>query len=112
MLSHHTDTTATIGRYITFPFSEEEEPKISKPSVQDTAASLQLRFEEKIESGITQEFADTQRQHLAFPAYSEEDILNWDVAIQVPPPRPSGKIRVKLKYKGRSEPIPIENPWE
>lgn len=112
MLSHHTDTTATIGRYITFPFSVEEEPKISKPSVQDTAVSLQLLFEEKIESGITQEFADIQQQRLAFPAYSEEDILNWEAIIEVPPPRPSGTIRVKLKYKGRSKPTPIENPWE
>lgn len=112
MLSHHTDTTATIDRYITFPFSEEQEPKISKPSVQDTAASLQLRFEENIESGITQDFADTQQQRFVLPAYNEEDILNWDVAIQVPPSRPSGTIRVKLKYNGRSKPIPIESPWE
>ena len=110
MLSH-TNATTTIGKDIIF-FLGEEELRISKPSVQDTAVSLQVRFEEKIESGITQEFADTQRQHVAFPAYSEEDILNWDVAIQVPPPRPSGTIRVKLKYKGRSKPIPIENPWE
>ena len=110
MLSHYTNAT-TIGKDIIF-FLAEEELQISKPSVQDTAVSLQLRFEEKLESGITQEFADTQRQHVAFPAYSEEDILNWDVAIQVPPPRPSGTIRVKLKYKGRSKPTPIENPWE
>lgn len=111
MLSHYTDTTTTIGKDITFPFSEEE-PKIPKSSVQDTAASLQLRFEEEIESGITQEFADTQQQGLAFPSYSEEDILNWEVTIEVPPPRPSGTIRAKLKYKGRSKPIPIKNPWE
>ena len=26
------------------------------------------------------------------------------------PPRPSGTVRVKLKYKGRSKPIPMENP--
>ena len=110
MLSH-TNAATTIGKDIIF-FPGEEELKISKPSVQDTAVSLQVRFEEKVESGITQEFADTQRQHVAFPAYSEEDILNWDVAIQVPPPRPSGTIQVKLKYKGRSKPIPIENPWE
>ena len=51
------------------------------------------------------------RQRLAFPAYDEEDILNWDVAI-VPPPRPSGTIRVKLIYKGRRKPMPVENPWE
>ena len=64
------------------------------------------------ESKITQECADTQSQRLDVPTYNEEDTLNWEVAIETPPPRPSGTIRVKLKYKGRSKPIPLENPWE
>ncbi len=51
-------------------------------------------------------------QRLAFPVYDEEDILNWHAAIVTPPPRQSGTIRVKLKYKGRSKPIPVENFWE
>lgn len=50
-----------------------------------------------------------QKQHLAFPVYDEEDILNWDAAILTPPPRRSGTIRVRLIYKGRSKPIPVEN---
>ena len=53
-----------------------------------------------------------QKQRLAFPAYDEEDILDWDFTITPPPPRRSGTIRVKLIYKGRSKPIPVENPWE
>ena len=53
-----------------------------------------------------------QKHRLAFPAYSEEDILNWDAAIVTPPPRQSGTIRVRLIYKGRRKPIPVENPWE
>ena len=53
-----------------------------------------------------------KQQRLAFPVYDEEDILNWDAAIVTPPPRQSGTIRVKLKYKGRSKPIPVENFWE
>ncbi|MYB94210.1 hypothetical protein F4054_18650 [Candidatus Poribacteria bacterium] len=53
-----------------------------------------------------------QKQRLAFPVYDEEDILDWDVAIVTPPPRRSGTIRVKLKYKGRSKPFPAENFWE
>ena len=52
------------------------------------------------------------KQRLAFPVYDEEDILNWDAAIITPPPRPSGTIRVRLIYKGRSKPMPIENFWE
>ncbi|MCE2412764.1 hypothetical protein J4G07_02060 [Candidatus Poribacteria bacterium] len=53
-----------------------------------------------------------QKQRLAFPVYDEEDILNLDAVIVTPPPRRSGTIRVKLIYKGRSKPIPVEDPWE
>lgn len=42
----------------------------------------------------------------AAPADSQ-DRLAWDVVIESPPPRPSGKIRVRLKYGGRSKPIPV-----
>ena len=53
-----------------------------------------------------------QTQHLAFPVYDEEDILNLDAVIVTPPPRQSGTIRVKLIYEEPSKPIPVENPWE
>ena len=53
-----------------------------------------------------------QKQRLAFPVYDEDDILDWDFTITPPPPRQSGIIRVKLIYKGRSKPIPVENFWE
>ncbi len=53
-----------------------------------------------------------QKQRLAFPVYDEEDILNVDAVIVTPPPRQSGTIRVKLIYKGRSKPMPVENPGE
>ena len=52
------------------------------------------------------------KKRLAFPVYDEEDILDWDFAIVTPPPRPSGTIRVRLIYKGRSKPIPVEDFWE
>lgn len=55
---------------------------------------------------------EEQKQRLAFPTYDEEDILNVDAVIATPPPRQSGTIRVKLKYKGRSKPIPVDDPWE
>lgn len=85
-----------------------KELEISIHSVQHTGASLKLQFEEGIESEITQNVADTQ-QHLIPPLYDDEDVIDWDVAITSPPSRPSGTIRVKLKYKGRSKPFPIEN---
>ena len=53
---------------------------------------------------------EKQKQRLDFPVYDEADILNWDAAIDTPPPRRSGTIRVKLIYKGRRQPIPVEDP--
>lgn len=81
------------------------------PTVQSTGASREFKFGEPIESRMTQTLVYPRQQRLAFPTYDEEDILYWDVSIVTPPPRPSGTIRVKLKYKGRSKPIPVENPW-
>ncbi len=51
-------------------------------------------------------------QRLTFPDYDENDLLNWDVVITPPPPRRSGTIRVKLIYKGRRKPMPVEDPWK
>lgn len=47
---------------------------------------------------------------MKFPKYlyTEDDILDWDVYIKNPPSRKSGTIKVKLIYKGRSKPIPLE----
>lgn len=81
-------------------------------SGQNTSTALELNFEKEIESATTQELAGTQVQRLAPPFYDEEDVLNWDAVVVPPPPRRSGTIRVKLIYKGRSKPIPDENPWE
>ncbi|MDE0316945.1 MAG: hypothetical protein OXM61_18855 [Candidatus Poribacteria bacterium] len=53
-----------------------------------------------------------RKQCLAFPVYDEDDLLDWDAHIGTPRPRPSGTIRVKLVYKGRRKPIPVENFWE
>ena len=44
-------------------------------------------------------------------ASDDEDVLDWDVWMQPPPPRRSGTIKVKLVCKGRSKPIPVTDPW-
>ena len=105
-------TVAVIFGSAMFLFGESGTPDIPEPFAQDTSASFELNFGEKVESGVTQEFADTQEQRFSFLSYTEEDLLDWDAAIITPPPRPSGTIRVKLKYKGRSKPFPVENFWE
>ena len=42
----------------------------------------------------------------------EDEVLNWDVAIEVAPERPSGTILVTLEYAGRGAPLPMEDPWD
>ena len=112
ILSEFRFTTGTIIEGIAPSFDMREKPDILAISTQNTSVSREFSFEEEIESGITQEFADTRQQRFDFLSYDEEDLLDWDAAIITPPPRPSGTIRVKLKYKGRSKPFPVENFWE
>lgn len=33
-----------------------------------------------------------------------------DVRIEIPPPRPGGRVEVRLRYTGRSRPLPVEHP--
>lgn len=116
MLDYYTQTTTTIGMDLSFlsPFqlNEENKPEIPYPSVQNTSAWLELNFEEEIESGTTQELEDTQVRHHTPPTYNEDDILNLDANINIPEPRQSGIIRVKLIYEEPSKPIPVEDPWK
>ena len=103
--------TAIFGSAI-FLLGESKISSIPEPRAQGTSATLELNFEEGIESGVTQKFADIQQQLPTFPFYSEADILNLDAVIDTPPPRLSRTIRVKLTYEEPSEPIPVEDPWE
>lgn len=94
-----------------YPFLKPNTTLIACPVPGTYYTLLKSRFDEEIGSAINQQFAYAQQLGLPFPSYEEEDILNWDAAIGTPPPRPSGTLRVKLKYTGRSKPIPIEEPW-
>jgi hypothetical protein len=38
------------------------------------------------------------------------DLLDWDAAIDTPPPRPSGSVTVCLEPSGRSRPEPVTDP--
>jgi hypothetical protein len=45
------------------------------------------------------------------PAVEEMRVLNDEVMIEIAPDRPSGTIRVRLAYAGRSTPILADDPW-
>jgi hypothetical protein len=40
----------------------------------------------------------------------DPDLLDWDAAIDTPPPRPSGTVSVCLESSGRSRPTPVIDP--
>jgi len=39
------------------------------------------------------------------------EVLNWTLTVDPPPARLCGSIEVELRYRGRSSPIPAEDPW-
>jgi len=38
------------------------------------------------------------------------NVLDWEMDLTIPPPRPSGTIRVRLEECGRSQPTPVVDP--
>ena len=42
----------------------------------------------------------------------DEELLDWDAALEALPQRPGGRIKVSLKYAGRSKPIETDETWE
>ena len=78
VLTEYGFTPVTIGDRIISYLGEGEKLKISEPSTRNTRASLEeLNFDEEIESGVTQKFADSQGQHFDFLSYTEKDLLDW-----------------------------------
>jgi hypothetical protein len=46
------------------------------------------------------------------PAMSKgvDEVVDWDLSLPTPPPRPQGTIQVQLIPAGRSRPLPIADP--
>ena len=61
--------------------------------------------------GLGLSFNAHQRSSVPLSVHADE-IINWDVGIDVAPRRPSGKLNVTLRYRGRAPSRPIDNPWD
>jgi hypothetical protein len=42
----------------------------------------------------------------------EDELLDWDASIQNRPARPSGNLKVTLRYAGHARPTPTRDPWD
>ena len=95
-----------------YPFLKPNTTLIACPALGTYYTLLKSRCGEEIGAAITQQFAYAQQPGPPFPSYEEEDVMNWEAAIGTPLPRPSGAIRVKLKFTRRGKPIPVGDLWE
>jgi hypothetical protein len=43
---------------------------------------------------------------------ADEELLDWDAALEAPPCRPGGRMKVSLTYAGRSKPIEADESWD
>jgi hypothetical protein len=57
------------------------------------------------------QFGHVQRRLAPASTVFEDDVLNWDAAIELAPSRPGGTLTVTLHYAGRGKPRPVEDPW-
>jgi hypothetical protein len=58
--------------------------------------------------GLPEELPDAAEPH---PGHAdEEDVLDWDVWLESPPPRPERTITVTPEYLGRDTPLCIQDP--
>jgi len=55
--------------------------------------------------GSTKVSADSEDRSQAI---SQAEVLDWDACLETPPTRPSGTVKVRLHFRGRDEPIPVD----
>jgi len=82
----------------------------------EVKTELATENETRIHKGDEEELMAFQRSidrsTLGPSLEEEENMLDWDAHIEMPPPPyRAGTVKVRFKYIGRSKPIPIEDPW-
>ena len=73
--------------------------------IEDAITDFVPFFNEPFSSGV-------QRKQISPSAVFEDELLHWDVALEVMPKRPSGKVQVNIRYRGRGTPTPLKDPWD
>jgi len=79
-----------------------------------TERGLRAIFAEDVSISRTRPLPPQQDvdKFLASPAEPEEDVLDWDFYLENPPLKPTATIELEFEYGGRSQPIPVTDPWD
>jgi hypothetical protein len=100
-----------IGHQANFIKSDPKERRgkfLSSPS-SDWSKNLP-RTPKKVEAIHPQQ--QNVNKFLVSPADREEDVLDWDFYLENPPLKPATTIELEFEYRGRSQPIPVTDPWD
>ena len=100
-----------VGHQANFIKSDPKERRgkfLSSPS-SDWSQNLP-RTPKKVEAIHPQQ--QNVNKFLVSPADREEDVLDWDFYLENPPLKPAATIELEFEYRGRSQPIPVTDPWD
>ncbi|MEG4959325.1 MULTISPECIES: hypothetical protein [unclassified Microcoleus] len=100
-----------VGHQANFIKSDPKERRgrfLSSPS-SDWSKNLP-RTPKKVEAIHPQQ--QNVNKFLVSPADREEDVLDWDFYLENPPLKPAATIELEFEYRGRSQPIPVTDPWD
>ena len=100
-----------IGHQANFIKSDPKERrgKFLSPPSSDWSQNLP-RTPKKVEAIHPQQ--QNVNKFLVSPADREEDVLDWDFYLENPPLKPAATIELEFEYRGRSQPIPVTDPWD
>ena len=90
---------------------------LTPPEVEALSRQLTLPTRRNVRSSLhrfvmaTNSDTPTVRSISDVQSFGEDEGIEVDNLIPVPPDRPSGKISVKLNSSGRDKPVPAEDPW-
>lgn len=108
-----------------YKFYNSRAERLKHPSLVVLVNPSFLHGTEATERGLRASFEDVsisrtrlspQQQNvnkfLVSPANREEDVLDWDFYLENPPLKPAATIELEFEYRGRSQPIPVTDPWD
>jgi hypothetical protein len=96
-------------------FGDFFQRKNSVPPPNDLKTVLKIKPEPPTISNLSSDekiLRQISGQQVILKSSSEtQDILEWDFFIPTPPPRRSGTIKVKLRFRAKTKPILTQDPW-